>query len=212
MVTLISFQRPAKVHKKLMFHYLLLTFSLFGCATLEELEKYDIKSSPGTDLNGNWIFFGNFNENKKIIAKAINKTNGVIYRGIKTTGMFDGNSTPTIKKNSRGVAHLFFENTQKIKVTQTKYSLYINFDRSIVEEYSFGELKTIVLGNVKARRSSGWVKDKGVYRIETLDEYGMKITEEYKLLINEEKLERLLIFRDKDLNEIKVLQTYIRKN
>jgi len=211
MVSVISFERLIIVHKKLIYNYLILIFFLSGCAAIEELEKHEVRPSPGIDLNGNWVFLGNFNENKKLITSVINKTNGVIYRGIKTTGLFDGKSSPKIKENSQGVAHLFFENTRKIKIIQTKYSLYINFDRSIVEEYSFGELKTIVLGNVKIKRSSGWVKNKDVYRIETLDEYGMKITEEYKVLANKEKLERLLIFRDKDLNEIRVTQIFMRK-
>jgi hypothetical protein len=53
-----------------------------------------------------------------------------------------------VRKNSRGVAHLFFEDSKKIQITQTNYSIFMNFDRSIVEEYSFGELKKIQLGNV----------------------------------------------------------------
>ena len=75
-----------------------------------------------------------------------------------------------------------------------------------MKEYSFGEVKKITIGNVTARRSSGWVNN--VYRIDTLDDHGMKITEEYKLFNSSNILERLLIFRDRDLNEISVLQTY----
>lgn len=194
------------MRKEFSFLLLFLMLSLNGCASIEELDKYSNNSLNEIDLNGSWVFSGKFEDNKQSIESAIKQTNNVNYRGIKTTGVFDGRNTSKVKRNSRGVAHLFFENTNKIKITQTKYSLFINFNRSIVEEYSFGEVKKITIGNVIARRSSGWVNN--VYRIDTLDDYGMKITEEYKLVNSSNILERLLIFRDRDLNEISVLQTY----
>lgn len=194
------------MRKEFLFLLLFLMLSLNGCASIEELDKYSNNSLNEIDLNGSWVFSGKFEDNKQSIESAIKQTNNVNYRGIKTTGVFDGRNTSKVKRNSRGVAHLFFENTNKIKITQTKYSLFINFNRSIVEEYSFGEVKKITIGNVIARRSSGWVNN--VYRIDTLDDYGMKITEEYKLVNSSNILERLLIFRDRDLNEISVLQTY----
>lgn len=194
------------MRKEFSFLLLFLMLSLNGCASIEELDKYSNNSLNEIDLNGSWVFSGKFEDNKQSIESAIKQTNNVNYRGIKTTGVFDGRNTSKVKRNSRGVAHLFFENTNKIKITQTKYSLFINFNRSIVEEYSFGEVKKITIGNVIARRSSGWFNN--VYRIDTLDDYGMKITEEYKLVNSSNILERLLIFRDRDLNEISVLQTY----
>jgi len=192
------------------FLFLFFIFLLSSCASIEELDKYSNKNTSKTDLNGSWEFIGNFEDNKKSIASAVKKTSDVIYQSIKTTGVFDRNNLSKVKPNSRGVAHLFFENTKKIKITQTNYSLFINFNRSIVEEYSFGEVKKITLGNVIARRSSGWVNNS--YRIETLDDYGMKITEEYKLTGSSNNLERMLIFRDRDLNEIRILQIYQKDN
>ena len=192
------------------FLFLFFIFLLSSCASIEELDKYSNKNTSKTDLNGSWEFIGNFEDNKKSIASAVKKTSDVIYQSIKTTGVFDRNNLSKVKPNSRGVAHLFFENTKKIKITQTNYSLFINFNRSIVEEYSFGEVKKITLGNVIARRSSGWVNNS--YRIETLDDYGMKITEEYKLTGSSKNLERMLIFRDRDLNEIRILQIYQKDN
>ena len=192
------------------FLFLFFIFLLSSCASIEELDKYSNKNTSKTDLNGSWEFIGNFEDNKKSIASAVKKTNDVIYQSIKTTGVFDRNNLSKVKPNSRGVAHLFFENSKKIKITQTNYSLFINFNRSIVEEYSFGEVKKITLGNVIARRSSGWVNNS--YRIETLDDYGMKITEEYKLTGSSNNLESMLIFRDRDLNEIRILQIYQKDN
>ncbi len=192
------------------FLFLFFIFLLSSCASIEELDKYSNKNTSKTDLNGSWEFIGNFEDNKKSIASAVKKTSDVIYQSIKTTGVFDRNNLSKVKPNSRGVAHLFFENTKKIKITQTNYSLFINFNRSVVEEYSFGEVKKITLGNVIARRSSGWVNNS--YRIETLDDYGMKITEEYKLTGSSNNLERMLIFRDRDLNEIRILQIYQKGN
>ena len=54
-------------------------------------------------------------------------------------------------------------------------------------------------------RSSGWV-DKS-YFIETLDAYGMKITEKYSLTANN-NLERIIIFRDNKMNDVKIDQLY----
>ena len=184
-------------------------FTLFmilnGCATPETPNKFGLLENSTINMNGYWEYIGDYNENEKQIISAIKDSSGVVYRAIKTTGVFDGKSNEKVRKNSRGVAHLFFENSKKIQITQTNYSIFINFDRSIVEEYSFGELKKIQLGNVSAMRSSGWV-DKS-YFIETLDAYGMKITEKYSLTANN-NLERIIIFRDNKMNDVKIEQLY----
>jgi|TARA_B100001094_G_scaffold329_1_gene321 hypothetical protein len=188
---------------------IIMIFTLFmilnGCATPETPNKFGLLENSAINMNGYWEYIGDYNENEKQIISAIKDSSGVVYRAIKTTGVFDGKSNEKVRKNSRGVAHLFFENSKKIQITQTNYSIFINFDRSIVEEYSFGELKKIQLGNVSAMRSSGWV-DKS-YFIETLDAYGMKITEKYSLTANN-NLERIIIFRDNKMNDVKIEQLY----
>ncbi len=190
-------------------NYIIILTTLFtilnGCATSEMPNEYKRVNNKIIDLNGYWEYIGNYNEKKEQIASAIKISSGVVYQAIKTTGVFNGKSEEKVRKNSRGVAHLFFEDSKKIQITQTNYSLFVNFDRSIVEEYSFGELKKIQLGNVFAMRSSGWVGNS--YIIETLDSYGMKITEKYRLTLNS-NLERVIIFRDNKMNETKIMQLY----
>ena len=95
------------------FLFLFFIFLSSSCASIEELDKYSNKNTSKTDLNGSWEFIGNFEDNKKSIASAVKKTNDVIYQSIKTTGVFDRNNLSKVNTNSRGVAHLFFENSKK---------------------------------------------------------------------------------------------------
>ena len=115
------------MRKEFSFLLLFLMLSLNGCASIANPLNVQINSLNEIDLNGSWVFSGKFEDNKQSIESAIKQTNNVNYRGIKTTGVFDGRNTSKVKRNSRGVAHLFFENTNKIKITQTKYSLFNHF-------------------------------------------------------------------------------------
>ena len=84
------------------------------------------------------------------------------------------------ERRSRGpTLPLFLESGKVLKVSQTDYGLFFSFDRAIVEEYNFGENRTVSIGPIKAQRVSGW--EGPVFIIDTMDEYGNKLTERWQL-------------------------------
>jgi hypothetical protein len=74
---------------------------------------------------------------------------------------------------------VFLETGSSLKVTQTGSGLFFSFDRSVVEEYRFGENREVAVGAIKAQRVSGW--EGGAYVIETLDDDGAKLIESWRL-------------------------------
>ena len=82
------------------------------------------------------------------------------------------------------------------------------FDRSIVEEYRFGGSQTVSVGQVVAQRAVGW-EDKTLI-VESLDRNGMKLTERFRVIGNNQVLERTIILRSKSLEEERVVQLFDR--
>ena len=191
-------------------HIFISLILLTACASNEVLNKLPIKAEAEIDISGRWVFVGDYQSNQKKIDKAIDQSSGIIYRRIKTTGVFTETQNASSKKNAWGVSHLFFKNAKILRITQTDYALYIDFNRSIVEEYNFGELKKITIGNVNASRSSGWNGTQ--YQIDTLDNHGMKITEKYTISDDMNILTRSIVFRDKSLHDTKIIQNFKRES
>jgi hypothetical protein len=77
------------------------------------------------------------------------------------------------------LVHVFLEMGKTLKVTQTASGLFFSFDRSVVEEYRFGENRQISVGAIAASRVSGW--EGQTYVIETLDEERGKLIETYRM-------------------------------
>lgn len=90
-----------------------------------------------------------------------------------------GNTGSSQREARELSVHVFLEMGKTLKVTQTQTGLFFSFDRSVVEEYRFGENREISVGAISAARASGW-EDRS-YVIETLDEDGAKLTETYRL-------------------------------
>ena len=83
------------------------------------------------------------------------------------------------RRSSGPSVHVFLEMGNSLKVTQTREGLFISFDRSVVEEYTFGENRIASVGPIEAQRVSGW-QDR-VFVVETLDEEGTLLTESWHL-------------------------------
>ena len=65
-------------------------------------------------------------------------------------------SDQRMKRSMPGsLVHVFLEAGKALKITQTADGVFISFDRSIVEEYRFGEKREINVGPVTADRVSG---------------------------------------------------------
>jgi len=82
-------------------------------------------------------------------------------------------------RSSGPSVQLFLESGTELKITQTGGGLFISFDRSIVEEYTFGENRVIAIGPVEAQRVSGW--EGRAFVVETLDDHGSIMTETWRL-------------------------------
>lgn len=87
--------------------------------------------------------------------------------------------------------NVFVKTGKAIKLTQTDTGLFASFDRSVVEEYRFGENRIISIGEIDAERASGWAENG--YVIETLDDDNALLIDTYRLRNEGESLRRTLV-------------------
>jgi hypothetical protein len=104
---------------------------------------------------------------------------------------------------------MFLEAGEALKVTQTEHGLFISFDRSVVEEYRFGEKREISIGPVTADRVSGW--EGSTYVIETLDNEGAKLVETYRLNADGSSLRRTIAIIHRDKEQLAIEQNFDRE-
>ena len=95
-----------------------------------------------------------------------------------------------------------------MKITQTDDGLFISFDRSVVEEFRFGEQRMISVGEVQAQRVTGWEGQQLI--VETLDNHGVKLSDRFQLIDNGRTLRRDITLRGKNKEEQSVLQEFDR--
>ncbi len=185
----------------------LLTVLLLGsCGSQEVLEPRPAANATGTSIAGNW----KRREKAGDIARQLN-------RAIReTAGMPDRIIVPLDTERRRpqrskgGLAHVFLRDGGNLKITQTPYGIFISFDRSVVEEYRFGENRIITLGQVEAQRVSGWDGDD--YVVETLGRNGMKVSERFSLSGDGTILTREIVFRSRNKQEVVVTETFARND
>ena len=101
---------------------------------------------------------------------------GLDFSGSWVVSADTGSTQPAAREL---LVHVFLETGKNLKVTQTESGLFFSFDRSVVEEYRFGENREISVGAISAARASGW--DGRTYVIETLDDEGAKLIETYRM-------------------------------
>lgn len=118
-------------------------------------------------------------------------------------------STGTSQRKARELAvHVFLETGSALKVTQTDSGLFFSFDRSVVEEYRFGENREVSVGAITASRVSGW--EDGAYVIETLDEDGAKLIDTYRMLREGSVLQRNIVIWERDKKQLALEQIFDR--
>jgi len=105
-------------------------------------------------------------------------------------------------------AQIFIENGKNLKLTQTAYSLFISYDRSIVEEFTFGENREVTIGPIEAQRVSGW--DGNAFVAETMDKSGNVLHETWGLQ-QADILERNIRLMDGDEEVFSQQQIFDRK-
>lgn len=188
---------------------ILLTLMTAACSKPEILPDYSPDNPAGIDLSGIWQLQGDPRVVDRQISEAIRITDGLSDRIRIPTRQEQQRQRPSNGRSSGGLAHVFFENGNQLKVTQTPDGLFISFDRAVVEEYRFGENRKINVGQAEAQRVSGWVTN--AYVIETLDRNGMRLTERFALSNNGSELVRSITFRGKDRTAVNVVQVFERQ-
>ena len=101
-----------------------------------------------------------------------------------------GVSQPEARDTS---VNVFLKSGKALKLSQTETGLFVSFDRSVVEEYRFGENRIISIGEIEAERASGWAENG--YVIETLDDSNALLIDTYRLLGEGENLRRTVQLR-----------------
>jgi hypothetical protein len=153
----------------------LVASALVACGTSVTLQPRSAAVLAGVDLSGQWLLRRSGDESLQQIAKA-----GADAAGGQPIIRSRRDVEARKPRNARGgLVHVFLETGEALKITQTPDGLFISFDRAIVEEYRFGEMREVNVGPVIAQRASGW--EGASYVIQTLDNDGVILTEEYRL-------------------------------
>lgn len=184
---------------------------LCGCSAPEVLLSRDGTVPVGVDLSGNWQLRTLSSSGQAQVRDAIRQTDGVKDDDVfKQPDRQSGSRTgrASRRKLQGGLVHVFLELGESLKVTQTNDAMYISFDRSIVEEFRFGENRMISVGEVQAQRVTGWEGNALV--VDTLDRNSMKMTETFRLLKGGRVMERNILFRSKKDEEATIIRVFDR--
>ena len=126
---------------------------------------------PGIDLSGMWLLRGDGDTRHPATLSGGQE-------GIRIPGGSRERSRPP-RKSGGATVPVFLEYGTSLKISQTPYGIFISYDRSVVEEFTFGENRTVEIGPIEAQRVSGWEGDSFV--IETLDDSGTTLFESWHL-------------------------------
>jgi len=114
------------------------------------------------------------------------------------------------KRNSSGVsAQVFLESGDTLKITQTDHGVFISYDRSVVEEYTFGENRMVSIGPIEAQRVSGW--EANSFIVETLDTSGTVLAERWHLENDDAVLVRDISMSKDEYETYSEQQTFDRR-
>jgi hypothetical protein len=143
---------------------------LSACGSPPVLESKAAAAPLGIDISGFWQVRDDPN------AKRVSRDGGARDILIPT------NRTQRSRRGrdrTGASAQVFLEYGTSLKITQTHYGIFISYDRSVVEEFTFGEYRLISIGPIEAMRVSGW--EANLFVVETLDDSGMRLYEAWHL-------------------------------
>jgi len=185
---------------------LLLAMVASGCAGREELAARSAIVPAGMELSGHWKLRIADQETMQRIDDAELAAAGGLESIVRGKRRQSGQRS--LSPDSGALVHVFLEVGKELKITQTADGIFISFDRSIVEEYRFGEQRVISVGPIEADRASGW--DNGAYVIETLDQAGAKLTEKYRLVDAGDELVRSISILHRGRQQLAIEQVFDR--
>ena len=135
----------------------------------------------GVDLSGNWLL------RDKSAARQLSEPGadgGILIptsgsqRSRQGKGHDHGGGSRGGKSGGASV-RVFLEFGESLKITQTYFGLFVSYDRSVVEEYTYGENGLVTIGPIEATRVSGWEGQSFV--VETMDDSGTILYESWHL-------------------------------
>lgn len=153
---------------------LLAAVILTGCSAKPVLMSKDSGVPAGLDLSGSWTLRAG--PGSEIKADRDREQQIHIPRENTIEQPTRSRSSP---RSSGPSVQLFLESGTSLKITQTGAGLFISFDRSVVEEYTFGENRVVAIGPIEAQRVSGW--EGRAFVVETLDDQSNVMTETWRL-------------------------------
>jgi len=145
-------------------------FLVVSCSTPLVLESKSAAVPPGVDLSGMWQLRGESDTRRP--TNNFGFLEGIIPGGNKER-------TRRARKRGGATVPVFLEYGTSLKITQTQYGIFISYDRSVVEDFTFGENRMVEIGPLEALRVSGW--EGGSFVIETLDDSGTTLFESWQL-------------------------------
>jgi protein involved in polysaccharide export with SLBB domain len=187
---------------------IVLLLVVYGCASREVLDPIDGTVPADVDLSGTWRIRSDMAAEQKRLQDAIRKTGG--GAGTDFDEIVPGKSNKKKRSKKGGLVHVFLETGSLLKITQTPHALYVSFDRSVVEEFRFGENRLISIGEIQAQRVTGW--DGNSLVVDTLDKNSTKLRERYEVIDDGRSMQRTITFRNKDLTEESIVQEFARAN
>ncbi len=146
---------------------------LAACASRPELQPRSATVPAGVDFSGVWQI------RLDPDAKPIPREGGDGRIRIPSVNPQRQVDKRPSKRSSGSAVQIFLETGELLKISQTADGLFISFDRAIVEEYTFGENRTVSVGPIEAQRVSGWQGRDFV--VGTLDAQGGLLTETWHL-------------------------------
>lgn len=141
-----------------------------GCASKPVLISKSAATPTGIDFSGNWKIRDNQNAMRLPGSRVGSES---IIRSSRRERRESQRKTPGMS------AQVFLEVGENLRISQTDFGLFISYDRSVVEEYRFGENRLVSIGPIQAQRVSGW--DGDVFVVETLDSDGAILFESWRL-------------------------------
>ena len=154
---------------------------LFGCSSKPVLVSKSAAVPVGVDLSGNWLIRKGSTARQ---TSEVGEDEGIriptsgSQRSRQGQGQSKGGGSRGGKSGGASV-RVFLEFGESLKITQTYFGLFISYDRSVVEEYSYGENGLVTIGPIEAIRVSGWEGQSFV--VETLDDSGTILYESWQL-------------------------------
>ena len=183
--------------------------ALRGWATAEVLLPHSSVAPPGVDFSGTWQINERESADQQSINRAVTQTDGV--KNSSTGGQSrQSNARQARSSRNRGaLVDVFLRTGRTLQITQTPYGFFVSVDRSVVEEFRFGESRMISVGEIEVQRASGW--DGASYVVETLDKNGNKMIQRFWLSEDENVLHREITFRGRGDESATVVQFFGRE-